>query len=153
MELLIRALEAAVALVMLYVLLQLVRLRRAVESSRNALPDLDEARQTEEAIRLSANRAQALSDELSLKAERLEAQSERAELEPAAAESAPPARESAPFVSSVSTRRGPRVLSEAGREKYDKVLHLAAQGLDADSIASEVDLTRAEVELMLGVAT
>jgi hypothetical protein len=151
LELLIKALEAAVALIMLYVLLELVRLRRAVESARGALPDIKEAKQAEEAIRLSTGRAQALSDELSLKAERLEAQPERAAPEPAA-DIEPEAQDSAQFIPSVSTRRGPRVLSEAGREKYDRVLHLAAQGLDAGSIASEVDLTRAEVELMLGVA-
>jgi len=52
----------------------------------------------------------------------------------------------------VLSKPAPRVLSEAGRATYDRALHLAAGGLDVESIAREVDLTIAEVEVMLGSA-
>jgi hypothetical protein len=162
--LLVPVLEVTLVLVMAVVLWELLRLRRDVYLSQISLPRIDEVRRAENSLHEAAAQAQAKVEALTEKLERLCAEAERLTsgdsrpmvsgmADETAATRPSAAREPEMPASDIPTRRGPRVLSEAGRAMYDKVLHLATRGLDADSIAREVDLTRAEVELMLGTAS
>jgi lambda repressor-like predicted transcriptional regulator len=158
--LLVPVLEVTLFLVMAAVLWELLRLRRDVYLSQISLPRMDEIRRAENSLRETSAEALAKAQSLSEKLERLCAEAERliseaaqptpSEVMSEAPAEMPPPHETELQPSPPPARRGPRVLSEAGRAMYDKVLHLATRGLDADSIAREVDLTRAEVELMLG---
>jgi hypothetical protein len=156
LNLLTLALQAALVLVILFVLWELLRLWRAVRFAQASLPDLDTIRQVEKSLRAATSQAQSETATLSRKIEALRSEAERltpvADKPEATSVDTPvePEAKPEPEPPSSSSRPGPRILSEAGRAKYDRVLHLAARGLDADSIAREVDLTRAEVELMLG---
>ena len=162
LDLLLLALEVALVLVISFILRELLRLRREVRLSQMALPSLEEARRVEEALREAGGRALQESQDLAGRLESVRAEVERlaavmesepeAQAEEAVEASKPVRQEPATAPSDGQARPGPRVLSEAGRAKYDKVLQLATRGLDAESIAREVDLTRAEVELMLGAA-
>lgn len=161
--LLVPILEVTLFLVMAVVLWELLRLRRDVYLSQISMPRIDEIRHAENSLRETSAEALAKAQSLSEKLERLCAEAERLMSEAVqptppepmseAPTNTPAPREPELRPSSIPARRGPRVLSEAGRAMYDKVLHLATRGLDADSIAREVDLTRAEVELMLGTAS
>jgi hypothetical protein len=166
--LLVPVLEVTLVLVMAVVLWELLRLRRDVYLSQISLPRIDDIRRAENSLHEASAAAQAKVQTLTEKLERLCAEAERLTsdagiakvletTEVVAASRPPHIREyeagEPPTDSPARARRGPRVLSEAGRAVYDKVLHLATRGLDADSIAREVDLTRAEVELMLGTAS
>ncbi|MDO8681989.1 MAG: hypothetical protein Q7N50_00710 [Armatimonadota bacterium] len=160
MNQLVLALQAALAIVILLVLWELLRLRRAVQSAQVSLPDLDKIRRMDKSIKESAERSQSKAtalaerlEQLCLEAEYLSTSDGHAEPEADLVVDEPVAMEPSPAPEDDAPKRGPRVLSEAGRAKYDRVLHLAAQGLDAGSIAREVDLTRAEVELMLDAAS
>jgi len=157
MDLLPLALQAALVLVIALTILELLRLRRAVRLAQLALPDIEEIRGLERSIRIAAGQAQSLAEASIAKLEKLSAEAERR-----APSAGRDVEEPGPADQPVETdtaeeegspKPGPRILSEAGRAKYDKALRLAAQGLDIDSIAREVDLTRAEVELMLGSAS
>jgi len=164
--LLVPVLEVTLVLVMAVVLWELLRLRRDVYLSQISLPRIDEVRRVERSLREAAAQAQAKVEALTDKLERLCNEAERLTsgdnrpvasdtMDETTASGRHAGRETEPEMpaSDFPTRRGPRVLSEAGRAMYDKVLHLATRGLDAESIAREVDLTRAEVELMLGTAS
>jgi hypothetical protein len=159
LSLLVPVLEVTLILVMAVVLWELLRLRRDVYLSQISLPRLDEVRRLENSLNETAAQAQEKVQSLAEKLERLCVEAERLTssapaVQEAAAEPvvAKPHRSAEP-ISEPPIRRGPRVLSEAGRAMYDRVLDLATGGLDAESIAREVALTRAEVELMLGTAT
>jgi outer membrane biosynthesis protein TonB len=170
-QLVLLTLQLMLVLVVFLILIELLRLQRAVRSAQLLLPDLDEVQRMNETIRGSSADAERASRTLTESLERLRAESKREEPIPETrpepqpefqpepepepepeTKPAPVWREPEKAQIEGSTRRGPRVLSEAGRAKFDRVLHLAARGLDIDSIASEVDLTRAEIELMLGSA-
>lgn len=158
MNLLVLALESALVLVILLIAREVIRLRREIGHSRMALPRIDEiqgAQVTPAAVRQSiqADNVEMLADRLDKLRDEVEkftgADGPEAPIE---SESVEPETEPAPVEEEpvVFSRPAPRVLSEAGRATYEKVLHLAASGLSAESIAGEVDLTIAEVEVMLG---
>ncbi|MDO8587598.1 MAG: hypothetical protein Q7T82_11220 [Armatimonadota bacterium] len=161
LEMLLPALEVALVLVILFTLRELLRLRREVRLSQLSLPKPDEVRKLEKSLRDAGAQALKEARELAGKLDSIRAEVDRL----AAATEREPSVEAEEIVSEVPVEEeraavppdgqpkpGPRVLSEAGRAKYDRVLYLATRGLDAESIAGEVDLTRAEVELMLGAA-
>ena len=157
MGLLTLALQAALVLVIVITIRELLGLRRAVRLAQLALPDIDEVRRLEKSVRVAAAEVQGAADASMTKLEKLCVEAERrvSSAERNLKEPGPPDQPVEPELapSEDLPKPGPRILSEAGRAKYDRVLHLAAQGLDVDSIAVEVDLTRAEVELMLGSAS
>jgi len=156
MDLLTLALQAALVVVIALTIRELLRLRRAIRLAQLALPDIEEIRGLERSIRVAAGQAQSLAEASIAKLEKLSAVAERRtpSAERDLEEPGPPDQPvETDTAAEESPKPGPRILSEAGRAKYDKALRLAAQGLDIDSIAREVDLTRAEVELMLGSAS
>jgi len=147
------ALEAALVVVILLVLIELLRLQRALRAAQLALPDTEEARRMEQSLRAAVDEAQTAVAALMSDMERLRGRADTSGDEgvlPAQPTDSQRATEGPHRSTEREPKRSPRVFSEAGRAKYDKVLHLASQGLDVDSIAGEVDLTKAEVELMLG---